>query len=227
MKRRNPDYTSRAVLHAPNPPEHILEAALWNIAHNVQPFDPHVLWAYEIHAEVAEREVLQAFLITRASDVEINAVLRVPVLVLQAYRHLFFNLDAFRDELHILSWIRAYEEGRRGTEHGAQLLRHARMMGFKGLQWIYNHTEVVVEPGDVQRQVMTDAFFRGQSHRMYAINSDEAKAALALSKTALTVANTLSKKPDTQGVNALAIKLRHREMTTPVEEVRPDDVPLH
>lgn len=227
MRRRNPDYRARAVLRAPEPPEHALEAAFWRVAHKLQDLDAHVQWAWEIYEEVHEREVMQAFLLSGATDADVQQVLRVPANVTQAYRHLFFDVGAFRDELHLLSWVRKYEEDKRGTQQGALLLKKAMMEGVNGLKWIYARSSVTIDAADIQRQVMTDAYFRGQAHRMYAVGTDEAKAAKGFMDMALKVANTLTKKPDVTGINALLIRLRHREMTTPIEEVRPDDAPLH
>jgi hypothetical protein len=205
----------------------MIEAAFWRLTRGKPADDSHVEWAYDIYREVTEREILQAFILAKATDAEVYETLRVPVPVTQVYRHLFFDADAFRDELQILSWIRLYEENNEGTAHGTQLLKMALMLGVKGLRWLYGRDSSYAEPAEIQRQVMTDAYFRGQAHRMYAINSPEAKAAMNMLNTALKVASQLSKKTDNTGIKALAIRLRHREMTTSIEEVRPDDAPLH
>lgn len=227
MKRHNPDHRAKEIKRAPSPPQSSIEAAFWRMTRKQAADDPHVEWAYDIYREIGEREVLQAFLLAKATDAEIHEILRVPVPVSQVYRHLFFDVDAFRDELHILSWIRLYEEEHDGTAHGTQLLKTALMLGVKGLRWLYSRDSAYAEPAEIQRQVMTDAYFRGQAHRMYAINSAEAKAAMNMLNTALKVATQLSKKTDNTGIKALAIRLRHREMTASIEEVRPEDAPLH
>ncbi len=227
MRRRNPDYRARLVLRAETAAVHPLENALFQIVHKNAPFDEMVSWAYDIYTEQHEREIMQAFLLAEATDADIYQRLRIPPPVTQAYRYLFFDLTLFRDELHILTWVKSYEDGKQGTAYGAQLLRDAMTYGVKRLHWLFGRGEVEVEAEVVQRRVMADTFFRGQAQRMYKIDSEEAKAAHALSKTALGAAVALNNKVDNSGVNALAIRLLHREMTTPVEEERPEDVPLH
>lgn len=227
MRKRSPDHRARAVLRAAQTPEHALEAAFWRIAHKLDDRDEHVEWAWDIFQETTEREVMQAFVLAGATDADVQEVLRIPPQVTQAYRHLFFDVRAFRDELHLMSWVRNYATERHGTENGQELLQKALMEGVNGVRWWFGRAPVHVDPTDIQRQVMTDAYFRGKSHRLYGVKTAEAKAAKGFMDMALKQANALTKKPDTSGIGALLIRLRHREMTTPIEEVRPDDAPLH
>lgn len=225
MRRRNPDARGLDAINAPEPPENRFEAALWRLAHREGDPDKIVAWAWEIYSELSEREVLQAFVLARASDEEVFEILKVPPPVTQAYRHLFFDVGMFRDELHLLSWIDHYESGKIGSQKGGALLRKALMGGVPALRWIYGRGDAAPDPMEVQRQVMTDAYYRGQAHRMYDLGSNEMKAAFNLLNTSAKIAATFTKRGDTSGIGALAIKLRHREMTSGVDEA--EDTPLH
>ena len=231
MRKHSPDFRYREVRAAKEMPEHMLEASLWHIVlGNVDNSDNNTRYAWEIFSEMHEREILNAFLVAGATNDEIYIALRVPLDVIDAYRHLFFDVTAFRDELHLLSWVRNYEENEEGTRHGTQLLKQAFESGVPGLLWLYcrKTAEILnVDAEDVQRRVMIDAFFRGRANRLFPLASDEAKAAKGYMDMAVKVALVLSKKVNTTGLNDLLIKLRHRDMTSSVEDIRPEDAPLH
>jgi hypothetical protein len=227
MRKRRPDHRYRDVSRVKEAPRDPLEAALWRLMCGETTENQTVEWAYDIYKEIREREVLQACLIARATEAEISNLLRVPPEVTRAFRHLFFDIEAFRDELHLLSWIDDYVLGREGTTYGAQLLRTAITAGFDGLRWIFGRGQVLIEPQDVLHRVMTDAYFRGALNRGQSISSDEAKAALTLLKTATGVAISLNKKGSAKGLNDVIFKLMHRDDTTPVTDIGAEDVPLH
>ena len=226
-KRRPPDHRYRAVRGAAAPPEHALEAALWHVLHGLDA-DPNVESAWEIFSEEAERETLNAFMMAQATDEDVRIALDIAPAVTQAYRHLFFDYGAFRDRLHVLSFIRKYKEGHYGTPKGAQLLKDAYINGVPHLMWLYAPSYAAgLDPSELQRQVMIDAYFMGRAQRMFAVGSPESKAAKSYMDTALKIAAVLSKRGDTSGAAALLIKLRHRDMTESIENTRPEDMPLH
>lgn len=225
----SPDQRYRATRLAKTAPKDPTELALWKIFQQ-KPSDPNVEWAWSVFEEVYEREVLNAFLLAGATDEQIWTTLRVPNAVVQAYRYLFFDTQAFRDELHILSWIRKYEEGHYGTPQGVQLLKDALMRGVPGLIWNYcRDSTLTLDPEHVQRQAMVDAYFLGRTCRVLTPGSTEARAAKSYMDTALQLASTIIRqhKKDNTNDAALIIKLMHREMTSSIEDVHPEDVPLH
>lgn len=216
MRTRNPDHRYRAVCRAAEEPAHGLEAALWKIRRGEEIVGV-VKWAHEIYASVFEREVMQAWILSRASDDVIQRWLRIPPEVTQAYRYLFFDADIFRDELDILSWVHEYEQERLGSDLGVQLLQIAVMEGVDKLTFLYGRGEAEMDPDKVQYVAMTEAYHRGRAHRGASVSSKEAQAAHSFMNTAAKIAQGLGKKgaPDLGG---LRLKLKFNDQTEPVAD---------
>ena len=253
MRARNPDQRYRAVVAATVPPEevqvqdnlalavrpeneheevalaplpeHIYDRKMWDALQGISS-DAHIVWALEIYNSMYEREILQAWLLARAGDADIEKWLRVPPDVTRIYRHLFFNVDAFRDELDLLSWVNEYEAEKKGTPYGAQLLRDAVQGGLEKLCWIFGHNMFVIDPELVKQRAMTDMYIRSLAGRGHGITSKEARAALDFSNSALRAAQIVGRTsiPDAQ---AFLLKLRYREMTEAVTATALTDEILH
>ena len=226
MRTRNPDQRYRAIAAATTPPEHTCERGLWDALHTTTISDARVTWALEIFNASFEREILQAWLLARATDENVEKWLRVPPDVTQVYRHLFFNVNVFRDELDLLSWVREFETEKRGSQYGTQLLRDAVQGGVEKLCWIFGHNTYVVDPEIVKQRVMTDTYIRSLAGRGHGIISKEVQAALAHGNTALKAAQIAGRTtlPDAQ---AFLLKLRYREMTEPVTTTIEKEEILH
>lgn len=179
--------------------------------------------AAEIYESAYQRQVMQAWIVARATDAEIEKTLRIPPLVSEVYRHLFFDLAVFRDELELLDWVQSYD----GDMLGRTLLQQAIVSGVPGLQWQFGRAgDLKLDPKAVVNQAMVDAHFRSRAGRLSGVASKEAVAAHGYSKTALMAASTL-KENETNLLQELLIKLQHADRTTPITaEERPDDI-LH
>lgn len=226
MRVRNPDQCYRAVVEATEPPEHVYERGLWNALRSEPVKDPNVSWALEIFSTPFEREIFQAWLLARATEDDIEKWLRVPPEVTRVYTHLFFNVDIFRDELDLLSWVQEFEEERRGSAYGVKLLRDAVQSGMEKLCWIFGRNDYVVDPDRVKQRAMTDLYLRSLAGRGHGVTSREAAAALAHSNAALKAAQLVEQTsaPDAQ---AFLLKLRYREMTEPVTKTAETNEILH
>ncbi len=216
MRTRNPDHVYRRICRAAEEPENALEAALWKIRHGEE-IQGVVAWAHEIYASVLEREILQAFIFARAPGDVIEKWLGIPEEVTEAYQHLFFDVDIFRDRLDALSWIHEYEQEQMGSTHGVQLLHVAFAEGVDKLAFLYGRGEADVDPEKVQRVAMTEAYHRGRAHRGASVSSKEATAAHAFLNTAVKIAQTIGKKggPD---LESLRLRLRYNDQTEPVND---------
>lgn len=208
-------------------PEHPHECAMWELLKG-DGADQTAAYALEIYLDDFEREVFQAWHMARATEEQIEQHLRIPVEVTRLYRHVFFDMNLFRDELSVVKWVREYEEDApRGSSYGAELLRNANMGGVDALLWLFGRGEHVVESDKVMQQVMTDSYYRGRANRGHSVGSKETAAAHGFMKTAFSAAQTLAKKGPIDGVNALLIKLRYRDMTTPVDKEQQKEDILH
>ena len=226
MRTRNPDHRYRAISRAEEEPEHAYESALWKLRRG-ETIEGVVSYAQEIYASLLQREILQAWILARASDDTIQQWLRIPAEVTRAYRHLFFDVNIFRDELDILSWVHEYEQEHMGSEHGVQLLQIAVMEGVDKLAFLYGRGEADVDPEKVQRVAMTEAYHRGRAHRGAAVSSKDAAAAHSFMNTAVKIAQGLGKKggPDLDG---LRLKLAFKDQTQSINEAVEDgEVVLH
>lgn len=222
MRSRNPAHRYLAVKSSSAAPEHPYEQALWAALKSDTSDENPVVRALEIYSGVEERETLQAWILSYATDDVMETYLRVPQGVLAAYRHLFFDATVFRDELDVQRWVREYN----GTEYGASLLRNAVLMGPQYLAWLFGRGVSDIEPDVVKRHIMADAFFRGRSNRAFSLTSQETKAAHAMMNTAFKAAESLgtTSAPD---INQILLKLRYRDMTETVEKVAPTEEILH
>lgn len=218
MRRRDPAHRYEAVKNATGAPVHALEATLFE--HRRSPGDRiPSSYAEEIYLDTFEREVMQAWIASGADDAYVEQVLEVPAVVTQAYRHLFFDMGVFRDRLDLLSWVRTYPQQTSASKEGAALLQMATMRGPKALAWVYGRGAVDIDTTDVLKHAMADAFFRGQTSREHSLSSKEASVAQALMSNAVKIAGVLDQKKPSD-VNALALKLRYRELTTPANHAQ-------
>jgi hypothetical protein len=224
-RARNPTHRYRAVKDAAEAPEHPFEGALWNLLHD-QAGDNHVAYALELFAGDTENEIMQAWLLANATDAQVKQYLRIPEEVTRAYRHLFFDIAAFRDELDILRWTREFKPSG-SAAYGEGLLQNAVMFGVDYLVWLFFRGESSVAPETVQKQIMADAYFRGRMNRFHPLTSREAQLSHTFMATAFKVSQALSDgtPPD---ISQLVIKLRFRDQTESIDEVvKHEDVPLH
>lgn len=223
MRTRNPDRRYRAVKAAAGPLDHEFEVGLWHVLRGNPDGHENVAYAYELFTTRA-KDIVQAWIVARAEDQEISKWTTIPVPVLKVYRHLFFDIHAFRDELDIICWIQEYEFI--GTPDAVQMLQMAITNGPEVMAWMYGRGRATMDPQRVQEQLMTDAYHRGRSHRGLPISSKEAQAAHAFMGTAIKVAQVLGKThaPD---VTQLLIKLQHRDRSIPIEEAVQQGEVLH
>lgn len=221
MPRRDPDSRYAAVLGMTACPEHPVEAALWRGVNRVGDPDEIVLRAAEIREDLFEREMIQAWIVAGALDSDVERRLLVPASVMKAYRHLCFDMNAFRDRLELMRWIRQYQ----GSEDGRLYLQTAVLHGVEPLAWLCG-LDAAVDPQRVLQQVMSDAFFRGMAHRGTGVASKEAAAAHAFQKTATSTAQALMRRgpPD---IGNLLIKLKHQDHTTPLGNEMREGAILH
>jgi hypothetical protein len=218
--------TVKELVAVNTPPADSTMLALWEVLRN-EGKDQSVIYAFEIYSTYFEREVMQAWIISRATDAQINDALRIPVAVSEVYRKLFFDLEAFRDELALLTWLRSYEKTRQGSDTGIALMKKGLAGGPSALAWIYSRGEVALDPQHVMQHVMAEAYFRGKTGRAHALNAKETLVAHQFMATALKAAGQITKVDRVAtDINELRIKLQHRELTTSIEDAEEGEI-LH
>jgi hypothetical protein len=222
MPRRSPDHRAIAVSKAREQPEHALEKALWRLRRGMDS-DDAVARAVEL-SESRARDCLHGWLLATPKDDEISRRTRVPIDVILAYRHLFFDVAVFRDHLDLVDWARAAGEAPNATPESTQYVRWAIMYGVEAVAYM-SGLPVSIDPGMVQSQAMTDGHFRALMGREAGLDSATAREALKHQQMAVAQAAILAKR--SPGTDSVAIKLKHREMTSSIEFVDKTAEVLH
>lgn len=215
---RRIDARYQAALKSNTEPAHDAEAALWRL--HVQQMPDHIIErVIDLHEDVFEREVLQAWIFAGASDARLNRDLALSLPVIQAYRYLCCDIGQFRDRLELLRWVRSYK----GTVEGKLLLEKA--VAYRGLEAVAHICgfESTLDPQHVAEHTMREGFFRGVSTmRSSRITSAEANAAHQLLKTAMIAAVTAQKRGSANIAETL-LNLQHRDMTSTIDALTAAD----
>lgn len=222
--RREPDERYRVTMAAQAEPAHPHEKLLWRCARGLEQSEV-MARAIEIYADNYERERLQPWILATEDDRDIAARNGTHVDMIEMYRHLCFNPSVFRDRFEKLRWVNNYERRAGATPEGAMYLRKAVLHGVEAIAHLMG-APVKLEPARVLEQSMQDTHFRSLALRDSRITSAEASAAHQLVKTAVGVAEQLGrvKPPD---IGDVLLKLKHRELTQPIEVVNAAGEILH
>ena len=222
--RREPDERYHAVIKAVFAPEHPIESLLWRCIRK-QTDSVALSRAIEIYGDLFERERLQPWIIAGATDDDIFERIGISQETAAAYRHLCFNTDVFRDLLDKQRWVTNYAQRPGATREGALYLQKAVIHGIEAVAHVMGAPSKL-EPGDVLDQAMRDTYFRGLTMRDAKLTSAEAAASHNMLKTAVALASEQAKvRPP--GVNDILIRIKHRDMTQPIEVVNMTGEILH
>lgn len=222
MPRRSPDHRAITVSKAREQPEHALEKALWRLRRGLDS-DDTIVRAVEL-SESRARDCLHGWLLATPKDDEISRRTRVPIDVILAYRYLFFDISVFRDHLDLVDWARTAGEAPNATPESTQYVRWAIMYGVEAVAYM-SGLPVNLDPGMVQSQAMADGHFRALMGREAVLDSATAREALKHQQMAVAQAAILAKR--SPGTDTVAIKLKHREMTSSIEFVDKTTEVLH
>lgn len=222
--RREPDERYFVALNATAEPAHPIEAKLWRCKRGIETCE-HTARALEIYGDMFERERLQPWILANATSEDVAERLGLSIETVQVYRHLFFNLDMFRDLLDRQRWVSNYERKPGATREGALYLVKAMLHGVEAVA----HTlgaKSKLDPNDVLSAAMRDLFFRGTAVRDAKLTSTEAAAARGMLKDAIMLAQEQAKVTP-PGVNDILIRIKNRDMTQPMAVVEATGEILH
>lgn len=144
--------------------------------------------------------------------------------VIEAFRHLFFDVGVFRDHIDLVEWVRETSEAPGATPVSTQYVRWAVMYGVEAVAYL-SGLPVAIDPTVVQTQAMIDGHFKSLMGREAGLDSGIAREALKHQQVAVAQAAVLSKK--TPMTESVALKIKHREMTSPIEFVDKTAEVLH
>lgn len=210
--RCDPDARWRLVLRAEAEPSNAIDAACWR---HVKRHEDNLEMerAIEIFKEPFERERFQPWLLAGATEEDINARVGVNVQTTKNYKHLFFDVTVFRDELEKQLWVAKYE----GSPEGMAYLQKAVLHGVEAVAHVMGAV-CTLDPNTVIEQSMKDAYFRSQALRGAKLSSPEINMAHSLMKTAIEHAQLLSKhKP--ANLHDIMLRLKNRELTHTADDI--------
>ncbi len=223
MPRSSPDHRGLAVIRAaestdPFDATHPYELGLHTLLTEGVVIQEDVGDAYELYREPAQRHVVNALLIAKATDTQIELALDLPGLVLPAYRHLFFDRTVFRHALDVGCWVRALPEGQRelytiAIERGPEALADMFRIGERA----------PVDPKKVLRLVLVDQYARFQEHRGQDLTARGTQVALKVGtdavKTALHLINHSKDAVESQKAEIQALfDLKTEDLTSTPEQ---------
>ena len=109
--------------------------------------------ASDIHSHTYKREVMESFLLVQVTPEDIQRVLKIPPEVTAAYTHLFFDAEAFEDELDRLEYAYSYKR----NDYGATLKRFSVDFGKNSLMIRMSRGESSISPTLVQNEIRATA----------------------------------------------------------------------
>lgn len=214
MPRLKPNHRALFVLKSIEQPTHFFEKALWCYNRSMK-IDETVERAIELYVSQA-RSCIQGWLLATTDDKEISRRTRIDIESIEAYRHLFFDVSVFRDHFDLVDWARNEMKLSDSTPESNQYIRWAIMYGVESVAYM-SGLPVNLDPHTVQTQAMINGHFMALMGREAGIGSPTAKEALKHQHVALSQAAIIAKK--SPGLENIAIKLKHREMTNSIEFV--------
>jgi len=165
--------------------------------------------AHDIYTQEYKREVMESFLLVESTSAEVNAVLKVPEDVTDAYAYLFFDPVVFEDELDRLNYAHTYER----TEFGTKLKKFATDMGKESLMVRMSRGSYAVPASCVQDSIRSTAFLMAQLAKVNPARSATAKEALRWAQLALKAA-TEDDTQDQGNVDRVVMELETTDETT-------------
>lgn len=182
-----------------------------------------VVYAYDLFLDETHRAVIDAFLLSKMELPQASRALEIPQSALEAYRHLFMDLNAFRNKLELISYSINYE----GSDYGKDLVRAAVSIGPDYLLWSFGDKGTEIDTRYIVRRTMMDSFFRSMAHKGNSLTSGVAKESKGWMAAAVKNAELLEKLDPRTAKNAvdeLRIALESRDDTVPAEQA---PVPLN
>lgn len=134
----------------------------------------HVIYANDIYGDEYKSEVLEAFLLSRAIESDVEKILRVPTAIVQIYKYLFFDLDVFKDELDIESYANTYIE----SDFGKDLKVCAITLGLDYLRYRFSRGQHIdIDIVTALQNMIETGFILSKATRLNPLDSSAAKEA--------------------------------------------------
>lgn len=186
-----------------------------------------VIRALDINRHSYKREVLEAFLLVDISPEEIYAILKVPLKVSHAYRHLFFDTSVFEDELDRIDYAHTYDK----DPFGKALKEFGVDVGPESLKIRMARGTYYIKNADVHSGIRATAYLMGQMAKVNPLDSQVAKESLRWAQLGLKAATTdeeSEQEQEARGINQILVALQSKDETLSPETsgIEPEEI-LH
>ena len=117
---------------------------------------------------------MEAFLLSKATDHDIEEVLKVPTKVIKLYRQLFWDASVFKDELDIEAYAQTYER----NDYGKEIKVCAITLGIGYLRYRFSrgqHSEISML--DALQNMIETSYVLCQATRLNPMDSNASKEA--------------------------------------------------
>lgn len=180
--------------------------------------DPSIEYPWLVFNMPEVRAILEAFLLATDNDYEIYSALRMPADEVTAYRKLFFDTTVFRTDLELIVFLRKFTD----TEATKKLYRIAFHQGVGALRWHLCRDKGAIDPEDVVKTVMTDAFYRALEHRGTPLANTLTREASNYARLSLECARTLlrDRSPGHADIEDLRIRFEEARKTRTVHDLK-------
>lgn len=132
--------------------------------------------AYSMYRNPFKREVVEAFILARASTDEIGDVLEIDADVTRTYMHLFFDTSVFWDRLDAQVYAQEYPTSH-DKGYGKQLKMAAIDHGSEYLKVTFGRGQYQVSPTRAVRESISQAYLYAKSASKYAVDHPRTKEA--------------------------------------------------
>ncbi len=170
--------------------------------------EPSVEYPWQIYNNDTVRSVLEAFLLASEQDFPVSDALGMPIDEVNIYRMLFFDTKVFRTQLERIVFMQEIPD-----DHPYRKLYEIAMrQGVAALRWHFCQDKGEVQPENVLKTIMTDAYFRSLEHRGQIPTTKLAREAAKYAKLSMECARALIQKSETVDETTESLKLKFEEV---------------
>jgi hypothetical protein len=184
-----------------------------------------VVYAFSIYHHPYKREVLEAFLITGADAEHVNAVLAIPIPVVEIYTSVFFDLESFRDRLDLEVYVREYPSDH-DDGFGHELKTDALENGRHWISAKFGREHYQVPSAAALKETINQAYIHSKRAINASLDSVESKEARQWSGTLMGSIRILPDIEDAEAgardalkIELITIRRRARGVEIPPEDI--------
>jgi hypothetical protein len=175
------------------------EKSLVELLTNGVTADETVTYAYNIFSDNFKREVLEAFVLAKATEDDIWNTLKIPKEVTKVYHNLFFDTSVFKDELDVEAYAQTYPKT--PTSWGHDLKCCALTLGLNYMKYRFSRGPITIDITTSLNEMIANASFLSRAARLNPLDSEATKEARHWMDAAIkAMVAYVSVKPATEAV---------------------------